>query len=127
MLDRRVFNTMLAGTGLAITVSGVAHAAEVEVVVDPIEAKFEPEHIKIKAGDTVVWTNTQLVSHTVTLDPAKAQHKENIIMPAGAEPFDSGDMPQGAVFKHTFTVKGHYKYLCIYHEDMKMWGFIDVE
>lgn len=66
MLHRRAFNAMLAGTGLAITVTSVAHADEVEVAVDPSEAKFEPETIKIKVGDTVTWTNTQLVAHTVT-------------------------------------------------------------
>lgn len=35
-------------------------------------------------------------------------------------------MAQDQTFKHTFTVKGHYKYFCILHEDMKMFGFVDV-
>lgn len=126
MLHRRAFNAMLAGTGLAITVTSVAHADEVEVAVDPSEAKFEPETIKIKVGDTVTWTNTQLVAHTVTFDPAKARHPESAILPAGVQPFDSGEMAQDQTFKHTFTVKGHYKYFCILHEDMKMFGFVDV-
>lgn len=123
---RRTFIVLLAGMGLAIGTRGPARAAEVEVGMDPALAKFEPEAITIKAGDTVTWTNSQLVAHTVTCDPAKAKIAGSAALPAGAAVFDSGELKQDETFKHQFTVKGEYRYFCILHEDMKMIGTVTV-
>lgn len=125
-MHRRTFTALLAGSGLAAGFGGLGHAAEVEVFMDPVLAKFEPESISIKAGDTVTWTNTQLVSHTVTCDPAKAKLPGSAALPQGAAVFDSGELKQDGTYKHQFTVKGEYKYFCIYHEDMKMFGTVIV-
>src|SRR5205085_8712366 len=119
---RRAFIVLLAGTGLAVGARGAAQAAEVEVGIDPELAKFEPAAITVKVGDTVTWTNNQLVAHTVTCDPAKARLPGSTALPAGAAPFDSGELMQDQTFKHQFTVKGQYRYFCILHEEMKMIG-----
>jgi plastocyanin len=125
-LHRRAFNLLLAGTGLALGARGVAHAEDFQVEVHPSLTKFEPEAITIKVGDTVTWTNPQLVTHTVTCDPAKAKIAGSASLPAGAPPFDSGDMGQDATFQHRFTVKGEYRYFCVPHEEMKMIGTVTV-
>ena len=125
-MHRRAFTVMLAGAGLSAGMGGAARAAEAEVMMDPVAAKFEPESITIQAGDTITWTNTQLVSHTVTLDPSKAKTPGSASLPSGVAAFDSGELKQDETFKHQFTVKGEYKYFCIYHEDMKMIGTVIV-
>ena len=65
-----------------------------------------PATVTIKAGDTVKWTNPYNISHTVTFDPAKAANKDNVVLPAGVEPFDSGAIEEEGTFSHTFTAKG---------------------
>ena len=125
-MHRRSFVVLLSGTGLAMGARGVARAAEVEVGVDPELAKFDPEAIAIKVGDTVTWTNNQLVAHTVTCDPSKARLAGSAALPAGAAAFDSGELEQDKTFKHQFTVRGEYKYFCILHEEMKMVGTVTV-
>jgi plastocyanin len=126
LLNRRAVTAMLAGAGLTMTVTRAAHAAAFEVGIDPALAKFEPETISIKVGDTVTWTNNQLVTHTVTCDPAKSKFPGSVLLPEGAAPFDSGDMEQDDTFQHQFTVAGEYRYFCIPHEDMKMIGTVVV-
>ena len=77
-------------------------------------------------GDTVKWTNPHNISHTVTFDPSKAATAANAALPAGVEPFDSGAVEEEGTFSHTFTVKGTYKYVCVYHEAMGMVGTVIV-
>ena len=88
---------------------------------------FAPDTVVIRAGSAVRWTNDSVLPHTVTADPAKAARAGNVQLPAGAKPFDSGDMPQGAVFVHTFTVPGTYRYVCIPHELAAMVGVVVVQ
>lgn len=99
-----------AGEGAA---AGAAGDAEVTM---SNRLTFEPRTLRIRAGQTVVWRNTSEVIHTVTADPSKAANRANVQLPAGAAAFDSGDMPPGAVFRHTFTTPGEYRYICIPHE-----------
>ena len=88
--------------------------------------KYDPAKITVKVGDTVEWRNTSLISHTVTADPALAKDKKNVLLPDGAKPFNSGDMPRKATFRYTFTVPGLYRYFCIPHEKMGMVGEVIV-
>jgi plastocyanin len=41
-------------------------------------------------------------------------------------PFASKGMEEGSTFSHTFSVKGTYKYICVYHEAMGMVGTVIV-
>jgi plastocyanin len=88
---------------------------------------FAPDTVTIQVGSAVRWTNTSVLPHTVTADPAKAAKAENVQLPAGADAFDSGDMASGAVFVHTFTVPGTYRYVCIPHELAAMVGVVVVK
>lgn len=59
---------------------------------------FGPAILNIKAGDTVVWTNNDKVSHTVTSD-------------SGTE-LNSATLAKGDTYSHTFATAGTYKYHC---------------
>lgn len=89
--------------------------------------KYVPEEVTIQAGQTVVWTNTSSMFHTVTNDPALAQDRSHAQLPEGAQPFNSGNIAPGDVFQHTFEVPGTYVYFCIPHEAMGMVGKIMVQ
>ena len=89
--------------------------------------QFEPKVVTIKAGQTVEWTNSSFLVHTVTMDPALAAYKKNVLMPAGAEPFDSDRLFPDASYRHTFTIPGTYRYFCKPHESTGMIGEIVVE
>ena len=127
-IDRRRFFVLATAAGY--TAAGLPgtppRAADVDDCNDPSQSKFAPESLTIKAGDTVTWTNPQIVAHTVTFDPAQAKTAGDAVLPAGVAPFDSGDLQQDQTFKHQFTVKGTYKYFCKYHEDMRMVGTVIV-
>lgn len=61
---------------------------------------YVPAKLTVKVGETVVWYNADRTGHTVT----------NI---NGA--LNSGDIPVGAIYRHTFTEPGTYEYFCEYH------------
>jgi plastocyanin len=64
---------------------------------------FAPAHIEVAAGTTVEWTNADPLEHTVT-------------SPDGA--FDSGLIPPGGRWRHTFTEPGEYPFACTPHPFM---------
>lgn len=67
---------------------------------------FDPASDSVKVGTTVVWTNQDSASHTVTSgDPSAG--------PSGT--FDSGLIKPGDTFKHTFTSAGTTSYFCTVH------------
>ncbi len=125
-MHRRTFAALATGFSLA---GGTAHAAGKTVEVSMQQAPkglFVPDIITISVGDTVNWTNPGVITHTVTFDPAQAIKASNVSLPAGVSPFGSGDMEEEATYNHTFTVKGTYKYVCKYHEEMGMVGTVIV-
>ena len=124
---RRAVTRMLTALGITTVVPAFAQGKTVEVTMknDP-KGVFEPDSVTIGVGDTVTWTNPGLITHTVTFDPAQAINKADVVLPSGAAPFASNDMEVDATFSHTFTVKGTYKYVCKYHEEMGMVGTVIV-
>jgi plastocyanin len=66
---------------------------------------FKPAELTIRAGDTVVWKNRDIIPHTATN--------------SNAGDFDSGTLAPGASWKHTFTAQGAVSYLCVFHPTMK--------
>jgi plastocyanin len=65
---------------------------------------FHPEELTVALGDTVVWSNDDLVAHTAT---SRAGH------------FDSKKIEPGKSWSYTVTKKGDFPYVCIYHRGMK--------
>lgn len=88
--------------------------------------KFEPAHITVAAGDTIVWVNVGVVPHTVTDDPRLAGVAEHSILPRGADSWDSAMVKGGARFTWVFTQPGEYTYVCLYHEAAAMIGRVTV-
>ena len=87
---------------------------------------FSPQTVTIKAGQVILWRNQSLFGHTVTFDRTAADDPNDVVVPAGAEPFASGDIPPGETFAHKFTVPGTYRYVCLKHEGQSMTGTIIV-
>ncbi|MDE1769575.1 MAG: cupredoxin domain-containing protein [Thaumarchaeota archaeon] len=67
---------------------------------------FDPAEISVKAGTTVVWTNADSVSHTVTSGDPNAG-------PSGT--FDSNLIKPGNTFNHVFSSVGTTPYFCTVH------------
>lgn len=87
---------------------------------------FAPAVLTIPVGTTVQWENSSKDDHTVTGDSKRAGNPKDVKIPKGAEPFDSGTVKPGGSFFYTFVVPGTYKYVCVPHEMMGMYGEIDV-
>lgn len=88
---------------------------------------FEPPTITIKAGQTVLWKNSSQEVHTVTADPHKATNAEDVELPRGAKPFDSGYLNPGQAYTHLFRTPGTYRYVCTLHEVQHMIGQVIVK
>jgi plastocyanin len=87
---------------------------------------FDPADLTVPRGATVTWRNTGAIAHTATDDPSKAQDKANAVLPAGASPWDSGNVEPGQSWSYTFETPGQYTYFCIPHESAGMVGRIRV-
>ena len=102
------------GTGLAACGGGsgddAAPAAAAKTggtAVSVQDNTFNPGTIKVKAGDTITWTNDGAIAHTVT-----------------GKGFDSGSLAPGKTFTFTAGKAGTISYLCTFHAGMQ--GTIEV-
>lgn len=64
---------------------------------------FNPSSLTVPLNTTIIWTNKDGVTHTVT---------------SNSDLFDSGNIGNGGVYKHQFTVSGTYSYRCTIHPSM---------
>ena len=104
-----------------------APPAAVDAVVDmTIGFNYSPNQLTIVEGQTVEWRNKSIMGHTVTADPSKAKNAADVMLPAGAQPFHSGNIGPGEVWQYRFTVPGDYRYFCIPHEGQGMVGTVRV-
>src|SRR5690348_6174400 len=116
----------LGGCGL----SGPAHdapAANAAAVVDMGFSSFDPAVVHVRAGQSVEWRNTALITHSVTDDSSVAADPKDASVPQGATAFNSGDISAGETYSQTFTAPGTYKYFCTHHEGMGMLGTVIVD
>ncbi len=65
---------------------------------------FTPNSLTIPVGSTVMWTNNEIIPHTVTADDGS---------------FTSDTLSKSDTFSHTFTAVGTVAYHCTYHTNMK--------
>jgi plastocyanin len=64
---------------------------------------YDPAQLTVGVGDTVVWTNTGEIEHTVTADDGS---------------FDSGSVAPGGTYEFTFEEEGEFPYHCDPHPFM---------
>jgi plastocyanin len=87
-----------------VNVSIVPDAAGLE------DKAYQPNPVEIKAGQSIIWTNNDLTTHTVT------EGNPSTNVPANG--FDSGLLSPEQTFKHTFNKAGTIEYHCILHPTM---------
>jgi plastocyanin len=75
--------------------------ATVEIAIDGMT--FSPSDATVTPGDTIIWTNKDVVAHTVTSQ-------------TGA--FDSNLIPPGGTWKYVAKARGSFGYTCSYHLPM---------
>jgi plastocyanin len=68
------------------------------------DMKFDPADLKIKVGETVVWTNKDDRDHTVVMEKG---------------PLKSENLKPGGTYSYKFTKAGKFEYGCSYHPRMK--------
>ena len=81
-----------------------AEAAAGELVVDMAASQFAPATVTATVGQTIRWTNSDAIAHTVTATDG-----------AG---FDSGTVEGGGEFSYTTRKAGQISYLCEFHPGM---------
>ena len=97
---RQIFPILVAG--IAIALPGIAFAATLHVTIN--NYAFAPAALTVHPGDTVIWTNRDDVTHTVT-----ARNKQ----------FSSGLLAPGKSFSFVFHQPGTYAYICAVHPFMR--------
>lgn len=119
--------SLLIAGALALGFAMPAFAADtVEVKMFDTPAKYNPDPVKVKVGDTIKWVDKGDTIHTATTDPAQAPDPSWASVPKGAETFDSGYLNSGEDYSYTFKTAGTYKYFCTTHVKEGMKGEIDV-
>ena len=68
---------------------------------------FHPQEADVKIGTTIVWTNDDTASHTVTSGKSTDNQTGTI--------FDSGMIKPSNTFEHTFSSAGSFDYYCQVH------------
>jgi nitrite reductase (NO-forming) len=74
---------------------------------------FSPDHIKVKVGSTVIWTNNDNNIHTITSGVPNS--------PNAGQVFDSGLtslIAPSKTYSHKFTSAGEFSYFCRLHPTM---------
>ena len=93
---------LIPGSMVRATVSSAHAATEQTVTIEGFE--FRPPLATVKAGDTVIWRNADVVPHTVSAKDAG---------------LDSPPIASGGTFRFTATRKGRFDYICTLHPTMK--------
>jgi plastocyanin len=101
-------------------------AVVVKIRVLDSQSLFDPPLVKVSRGATVIFQNIAIYPQTVTCDPAKAGQDKNVSLPAGASPFDSGELYPGQTWSYTFTAPGTYVYFNRYFETPSGVGTVQV-
>ena len=98
MLRAALLAISLAVLPAAALAAGKTHEVRIEGM------KFDPERLEVAAGDTVVWTNRDVVPHTVT---------------AGGAKVESGEIAPNKSWRFAAKKKGEMPYVCRIHPTMK--------
>jgi plastocyanin len=105
---------LLYGINSAHYASGQSKTSSVSVVKgasDPSNKEpYNPSPLGITVGTNVTWKNNDNTAHTVTEGSPSGNTPQN--------GFDSGIIPPGQTFSHTFEKPGTTQYYCTLHPTM---------
>jgi plastocyanin len=106
-------NTTTTQTGRVKTVAGETKVFIVPGAGTLGDKGFSPNPINVKVGDTVTWTNSDNMEHTVTSGTGPRDRSMG-------KQFDSGlsgptVLTAGKTFNHQFTNAGEFPYFCEIH------------
>jgi plastocyanin len=88
------------------------------IVISDAPGEFMPKTVTVKVGDTVEWSNTGGIAHSVEFVGEK--------LPEGTASSQSGVMAPSKSYSFTFTAPGSYPYICRFHVINGMIGKIVV-
>jgi plastocyanin len=88
----------------ALILAPIARAQGNQQMVSIRDFFFSPARISVPPGTKVTWVNQGTTAHTVTADDGS---------------FDSGTLPPGQSFSHTFRSRGTVPYHCELHPVMR--------
>ena len=98
MLRTALLAASIAVLPAAALAAGKTHRVRIEGM------QFNPQRLEVAAGDTVVWTNKDVVPHTVTASGAKVE---------------SGEIAPNRSWRFVAKKKGEMPYICRLHPVMK--------
>lgn len=109
-MRRRAPRRSAARSALVLAVAAVTHACGAAPAerarrheVDIEAFRFDPESVEARPGDTVVWTNHDVVPHTVTAEDGS---------------WSSGSIEPGATWSTVVRVVDRTPYFCAFHPPM---------
>ncbi|MEX2550056.1 MAG: plastocyanin/azurin family copper-binding protein [Nitriliruptoraceae bacterium] len=105
---RTTIRTMLLVAAAATLLQPVPAAAQSTAEVEIQDSTFTPADVTVEVGDTVTWTQTGSLPHSVTADDGTFDSSPDC---AGG----SGCLDEGDTFTHTFDEPGEYAYYCRVH------------
>jgi len=101
----RFAKTVLGASVIVVLAGARTHTPAPHAVgVSMKSVSYAPASISASVGDTIVWTNEDILTHTVTADTAK---------------WDSGDLPARKQYRLVVKAKGTISYHCELHPTMK--------
>lgn len=104
---RTTIRTILLTAAALLLLTSPA-AAQSTVEVDIQDSNFAPADVTVEVGDTVMWTQTGMLPHSVTADDGAFDSSPDC---AGG----SECMVEGDTFSFTFDEPGEYAYYCRVH------------
>jgi plastocyanin len=122
-----VTNPQQPAQPLATPVTGEQDVAPAATVIVTPDFQFDPQEVRIRAGEAVEWRNEGRAPQTVTGDPAWAGEGSLVMLPEGAEPWDAGIINYGDTVTHVFDVPGEYVYVSLPRQAEGMTGRVIVE
>ncbi len=92
---------------------GIVHAVRMTAT-----NTFEPQEVRIRAGDAVEWRNLSPTAQTVTA--LRSASPLLVTLPTSATEFDSGRIAAGGTYAYQFTIAGRYQYISIANAGIDM-------
>lgn len=120
-----------AGAGMTTTggtapVGGAGSMIPAATVQMSDSLQFAPAAVSIQAGQSVRFQNVSSFAQSVSTMADTPAETKVVLMPAGAAPFDSGDIAPNSSYDQSFNIPGTYRYFSDGHAEQGMVGTINV-